>query len=117
MLLKEKKFWLNLTIASAGVTVIVLLCFLSFGWYTSHNQIIAGANVVALYDNEAKQSIERKGFIVEVVNSMCARATEVNDREIQIGDVMSQNPNPTEKVKKGRRFYLTIRTSKPPMVD
>ena len=117
MFLKDKKFWLNLTIASGGVTVIVILCFLSFGWYTRHNQIIEVPNVVGLSYDEAKKNLESRGFIVEVVDSVFEIPSELKDSEIQFGDVMLQNPKPNEMVKKGRRFYLTIRTSTPPMVD
>lgn len=117
MFLKEKKFWLNLVIALGSVTLIVFLIFQGFGMYTRHGSSVEVPDVVGMPAEEANKTLLAAGFKVEIVDSLYDLPENLKDKGIDFGDVIMQNPKAHEKVKKGRRFYLMIRTSTPPMVE
>ncbi len=117
MFLKQKKFWINLLISMGSIMLIGFLVFQGFGWYTRHGTSIDVPDVVGMPADEARKTLEKGGFKVEIVDSLYDLPLDLKDKGIDFGDVIMQNPKAKEKVKKGRRFYLMIRTSTPPMVE
>jgi beta-lactam-binding protein with PASTA domain len=117
MFLKQKKFWINLLISVGSIVLIVFLIFQGFGWYTRHGSSVEVPDVVGMPADEAKKTLEKGGFKVEIVDSLYDLPENLKEKGIDFGDVIMQNPKAHEKVKKGRRFYLMIRTSTPPMVE
>ncbi len=117
MFLKEKKFWINLLIATLVAVVLGVLIFQGLGIYTRHGSSIEVPDVVSMPADEATKTLEKFGFKVEIVDSLYDLPVNLKDKNIDFGDVIMQNPKANEKVKKGRRFYLMIRTSTPPMVE
>ena len=116
MFLKEKKFWINFLVASLSIVVLLFLLFKGFGIYTRHGNSVDVPDVVGMNGIEATKVLKSHGFKVEIVDSLYDLPIKLKDKGIDFGDVIMQNPKANEKVKKGRRFYLMIRTSTPPMV-
>ncbi len=117
MFLKQKKFWLNFLISLGTVLLLGFLVFKGFGIYTRHGTSVEVPNVVGMTSQEAIQLLKKNGFRVEIVDSLYDLPEDLKDKQIDFGDVIMQNPKAGDKVKKGRRFYLMIRTSTPPMVE
>ncbi len=117
MFLKDKKFWKNFLIATVSILVISFLIFKGFDIYTRHGSSVEVPDVVGMNIEEATKELKSKGFKVEIVDSLYDLPEELKDKNIDFGDVIMQNPKAKEKVKKGRRFYLMVRTSTPPMVE
>lgn len=117
MFLTKKKFWLNFLIATATVVLLTFLLFKGFSIYTRHGSSVDVPDVVSMKSEEAIKLLKSNGFKVEIVDSLYDLPIELKDKNIDFGDVIMQNPKAGEKVKKGRRFYLMIRTSTPPMVE
>ena len=117
MFLKEKKFWINLILAVGSVLLIGFLIFQGFGIYTRHGSSVEVPDVVGMPAEQATATLKKAGFKVEIVDSLYDLPPNLKDKDIDFGDVIMQNPKGHEKVKKGRRFYLMIRTSTPPMVE
>lgn len=117
MFLKEKKFWLNFLIAAVTVLLLAIGIFKGFGIYTRHGSSVDVPDVIGMSSVEATKLLQKSGFKVEIIDSLYDLPVELKDKNIDFGDVIMQNPKAGEKVKKGRRFYLMIRTSTPPMVE
>jgi len=117
MFLKEKKFWINFLIAFGAALVLAFGIFQGLGIYTRHGSSVDVPNVVGMPADEATKILKNSGFRVEIVDSLYDLPPELKDKGIEFGDVIMQNPKANEKVKKGRRFYLMIRTSTPPLVE
>ena len=77
--------------------------------YTRHGREVdmpdfVGQNSVALID-----TLLPSDYIVVITD-------EVYDKTMEPGTIIKQNPEAGEKVKKGRKVYLTVATSEPPTV-
>lgn len=117
MFLTKRKFWIHLIIATLSVGIICFVAFKGFDIYTRHGSAVEVPDVVGMNIKEAVKVLESKGFIIEVVDSLYDLPEDLKDKDIDYGDIIMQNPKAKEKVKKGRRFYLMVRTSTPPMVE
>lgn len=95
----------------AAVITIVLILLFSWGTriYTRHgNEIEMPTFIGQDADVLLKDSLS-KDFIVVV-------SDYVYDKEHEAGTILTQNPLPNEKVKRGRKVYLTVASSVPPKV-
>ncbi len=106
----SKPLWINIVVGMLLLVVIVLGFFASLGFITSHNIYekvpdIVGQNVFA-----AKIALEKKGFRVEISDSVFT--TEVPGLTIT-----KQIPIADAFVKKGRTIYLSINRAVPPLID
>jgi beta-lactam-binding protein with PASTA domain len=117
MFLKQKKFWINFLIATVVALLLGFGIFKGLGIYTRHGSSVEVPDVVGMPADEATKTLQKAGFKVEIVDSLYDLPEELKDKNIDFGDVIMQNPKANEKVKKGRRFYLMIRTATPPLVE
>lgn len=95
----------------AVVVTIVLILLFSWGTrvYTRHgNEIEMPTFIGQDADVLLKDSLS-KDFIIVV-------SDYVYDKEHEAGTILTQNPLPNEKVKRGRKVYLTVASSVPPKV-
>jgi beta-lactam-binding protein with PASTA domain len=86
------------------ITVIMLLNI-----YTRHGQEVSMPNFVGVNSEELLQNETNPDFIIVV-------SDYIYDRKTPEGTVLKQSPQPNEKVKKGRKVYLTVASSEPPKV-
>ena len=106
---KPKGLGFHLVLAAVITIVLILL----FSWctriYTRHgNEIEMPTFIGQDADVLLKDSLS-KDFIIVV-------SDYVYDKEHEAGTILTQNPLPNEKVKRGRKVYLTVASSVPPKV-
>lgn len=116
MFLKEKKFWLNLAISLGCLGLIIFLLFKGLAMYTNHSQSIEVPDMIGMDVKEAQKRIEAiDGKLIQV--DSLYEVPENIEKDIKPGGVIMQNPKPHDKVKKGRRFYLIVRSFGVPMAE
>ena len=100
-------FHLALSIGITLALIIVALIFLNI--YTRHG------NEVELPDFIGKDS---KSLVTDSLSAdfIVVVSESVFDKTSKPGTVLKQNPNPKEKVKKGRKVYVTVASDQPPVV-
>ncbi|MCQ2285449.1 MAG: PASTA domain-containing protein [Bacteroidales bacterium] len=108
-ILSPSKIWFHILLAIVITIVIVSIALFGLRIFTHHGQEIdmpdfTGQNSATLIENATTSDF------VFVVNDY------VFDKKTEEGKVLRQNPEPGEKVKKGRKVYLTIASSTPPVV-
>lgn len=116
MFLKEKKFWINLFVAIGTLSLIIFLLFKGLAMYTNHSESIEVPDLVGMDVKEAQKKIEAIDGKLIQVDSLYEVPQNV-EMDIKPGCVIMQNPKPHDKVKKGRRFYLTVRSFGVPMIE
>lgn len=108
--LKSRKFWITL----GGVVLVFALIFVLFFYlflpsYTRHGKEVTVPDLTKMNLEEAQQALDEAGLRHEVADSV-----------FQAGrgplDVVSQEPAGGSSVKPGRRIYLVVNKSAPPMV-
>ena len=76
--------------------------------YTRHGQEISVPDLTSLFYEDARDKLEQMGL--EIVEE--SKKFDVNNI-FPIGVVMTQNPKPESKVKKGRRVYVIVSKGEP----
>ena len=108
--LLTKQFLKHLGLAAA-LTLILLLCILL--WlkiYTHHGKTIVVPDLTGLTVEEVDDVTSSRHLRFEVIDS-------VFSMEMPRGTVIKQNPNPTSRVKKNRKIFLTMNAVNPEMVS
>lgn len=103
-------FWCNLL----GMAVLVcLIVWGAFKWldsYTHHGEALVVPDVTAMSVEEAERVFGQHQMVAVVADS-----NYVSERPA--GVVLDQSPVAGQRVKRGRRVYLTINTRSVPMVN
>ena len=99
----------HLVLAIIITIVLAVVCLIILKSYTRHGREVdmpnfVGQNSVALVD-----TLLPSDYIIVITD-------EVYDKSMEPGTIIKQNPEAGEKVKKGRKVYLTVATSEPPTV-
>lgn len=108
--LTNRPFWLNLLVAIAIVTLIIVLFFGFLDRLTKHNKYIKVPSVLGKNVDSAIDFLEANGFDVEVQDSVYI------DSLARLS-VTRQSPEADFEVKEGRTVYLTINRAIPPLID
>lgn len=106
---KNRFFWLNLI---AMIVVIIGVCWGTLLWldsYTHHGEAYMVPNVKNKTLNEAQQALNNQKLKGLVIDSSYVKG-------VPDGMVLDQNPAGGARVKEGRTIYLTVTTSKVPLV-
>lgn len=107
---KKNRFsWLNLI---AIIVVIIGACWGTLLWldsYTHHGEAYMVPNVKNKTLNEAQQALSNQKLKGLVIDSSYVKG-------VPDGMVLDQNPAGGARVKEGRTIYLTVTTSKVPLV-
>lgn len=93
-----------------GLTLVLLIVFnLLLRFFTKHNEYLDVPKVQGLALEEGIRQLKRSdmGYIL---------ADSLFDPGIQPGIIIDQSPKPGDKVKSGRKIYLTINSFSPPSV-
>lgn len=99
----------HIVLAIIFTMVLAVVCLIILKSYTRHGREVdmpnfVGQNSVALID-----TLLPSDYIIVITD-------EVYDKTMEPGTIIKQNPEAGEKVKKGRKVYLTVATSEPPTV-
>jgi beta-lactam-binding protein with PASTA domain len=100
----------NILMAIAVTIVIFILTILFLRLFTRHGREIEMPSYQGQLAEELTQNGSKEGFIF-VVND------ELYENGATPGTVLKQNPLPGEKVKHGRKVYLTVAASEPPTIN
>jgi beta-lactam-binding protein with PASTA domain len=99
-----------------NIVILILLVFLTFwgiSFYlssiTNHGESITVPNLTGIDVIEAKEILNQKSLIININDST------YNPKFSPLA-VVDQNPKPESKVKEGRNIYVTINSTKVPMV-
>lgn len=98
--------------AGAVLSVILFLWFISLylNTYTKHGEYIETPNVLKLSLKDAIKIIESKKLRYTIIDS-------IFNPDEKPGIVISQNPEPSFKVKENRTVYLVITSFLPPKIQ
>ena len=108
--LKSREFRLTVLALVGGIALIYLVFFFVFlPLYTNHGEEVVVPDVTRMTLNNATEKLEGTDLRFEVVDSLY-------DSELEPLAVISQDPVPNSRVKPGRRIYLTINKTVPPLV-
>lgn len=108
--LKDKVFWINLVVAAIFFNVLIWITLQFLKVYTHHGESIIVPNVKSVHVNKAMDMIENLDLIYEIADS-------VYNPAIKSGTIVDQQPFAGAIVKSGRTIYLSVSTTKPPLVE
>jgi eukaryotic-like serine/threonine-protein kinase len=95
---------------SIGITIgIVIIALIFLNFYTRHGNEVEMPDFLGKDSKTLVADSLSADFIVVISES-------VFDKASKPGTVLKQNPNPKERVKKGRKVYLTVASDQPPIV-
>jgi beta-lactam-binding protein with PASTA domain len=105
----SKKFLKQLSIAFAGLSLLLIFTFLLLKLYTHHGQELSVPSFYGLTLNEAEIQAKKSKMRIEVIDS-------VFNNNRPKGTIIEQNPATGSKVKKNRRIFLVINALSPEKV-
>lgn len=107
--LDPNKLWFHILLAAVGTFVIILLILLLLRVFTRHGREFEMPSFIGQNAQELTQRGKSEGFVFEVSDNLYENGKEA-------GTVLKQDPAPGEKVKKGRKVYLTVAAAEPPTI-
>lgn len=109
-ILKKKEFWISVLLIIVTYLVLYFLFFnLFLRIFTKHGKSTEVPEIIRMKYGEAKGKIENAGLIMEVMDS-------IYDPNFLPLSVISQVPLGKDRVKPGRRIFVTLNRVVPPMV-
>lgn len=108
--LRSRIFLINFGIAIVSIPLILWIIFISMASYTTHNQSVDVPDFKNLKVRQLASFVENKGLGFEIIDSIW-------DPKLERGVVTKQDPEPGDKVKKGRKIYLYVTSIRPPMIN
>lgn len=106
---RPQRMGFHLLLALVITLAIVIICLIFLRSYTRHGREVDMPNFIGQNCNALVDTLLPSDYIIVVTD-------EVYDKTMEPGTILKQNPEPGEKVKKGRKVYLTVATSEPPKV-
>lgn len=108
--LLTKKFLRHLGLAAAITIILLLGALLWLKIYTHHGRTIIVPDLTGLTVNEVDDVTSSRQLRFEIIDS-------VFSTEMPRGTVIKQNPNPSSRVKRNRKIFLTMNAVNPEMVS
>lgn len=105
----KNKLWYHILLAVGISIVILFVILLALRLFTRHGKEIEMPDYLGRNASELTQSGSQEGFVFVVDEEVYKEGTEP-------GTVLLQDPAPKEKVKKGRKVYLTVSAKTPPYI-
>jgi len=106
--LKSKDFRNNFLAAVGSVLAVILIAYLSLGYYTRHGSGVPVPKLKGLAVDEATALLETQGFRYQI--------DSVYVQDQPPGTIIEQDPDAGTNVKEGRTIYLTMVTTTAPDV-
>lgn len=106
----HKPLWVNILVVIVLVVLLVLVFFGSLDYITKHGKYQKVPSVVGKNIDQARRSLEDKGFEVQIQDSLYI------DTFPKLA-VIKQSPDGDANVKVNRTIYLTINRAQPPLVE
>src|ERR1700730_6247965 len=105
-----RPLWVNILAGILLIFLFLVIFMLSLNWCTEHGKTMQIPAVTGMSYAEAKVFLEKKGFDVEIQDS-------VYYDTVQPLHVLKQFPEPDKVVKKNRTVYLTVNRVVPPTIE
>ena len=105
----QYKLWYHIVAAIVVSIVLLFVIFLSLRLFTRHGKEYEMPDYIGQNASELTQRGKEEGFVFEVKEEVYKNGTEP-------GTILTQDPAPKQKVKKGRKVYLTVSAKTPPYV-
>jgi beta-lactam-binding protein with PASTA domain len=105
-----RPLWVNILAGILLIFLFLVIFMLSLNWCTEHGKTMQIPSVTGMSYGEAKDFLEKKGFDVEIQDS-------VYYDTVQPLHVLKQFPEPDKVVKKNRTVYLTVNRVVPPTIE
>lgn len=99
----------HIVLAVLVTVIIFVLAILFLRLFTRHGREIEMPSYFGQSAEDLTQRGRAEGFVFEV-------SDELYDHDAKPGTVLKQNPMPGEKVKHGRKVYLTVAAAEPPTI-
>lgn len=99
----------HILLAAAGTLVLICVIMICLRVFTRHGREFEMPSFIGQDAGELTQKGRTEGFIFVVDD-------ELYDEDATPGTVLKQDPAPKEKVKHGRKVYLTVAASEPPTI-
>ncbi len=99
----------NLVLAFCALVVFAGVSALALNVFTRHNKSVSVPDFIGIHIDDVRDSVARKGFRLEVIDSLYAPMYEG-------GAVLEQLPLAGTEVKRGRRIFVTITSHQQKMV-
>lgn len=106
---QPQRMGFHLVLAVIITLVLAVICLIFLKTYTRHSREVEMPNFVGQNSNALIDTLLPSDYIIVITD-------EVYDKTMEPGTILKQNPEAGEKVKKGRKVYLTVATSEPPTV-
>ena len=106
----SKVFWLNAGIAILVFVLFIWLTLYFIQQYSRQGESKTVPNLIGMTIDEAKENLDGANLKYTIADS-------AYDPDARPLEVLNQEPAPDEKVKTGRRIYLTINMLQPPMTE
>ena len=107
--LTPDKVGYHILLALVVTAVIFILTILFLRLFTRHGREIEMPSYMGQSAEELTQHGRSEGFVFVV-------SDELYENDAEPGTVLKQNPLPGEKVKRGRKVYLTVAAAEPPTI-
>lgn len=107
--LDPNKLGFHLLAAVALTVVILVIVVFSLRLFTRHGREFEMPSFIGQSAEDLTQRGRAEGFVFVVSEHLYEEGKEP-------GSVLKQDPAPGEKVKKGRKVYLTVATDEPPTI-
>lgn len=105
--LSPKRIWFHLLLGISLALVMALIAFFSLNFFTRHGKEIEMPDFIGTDYEQLTQNGVAKDFVIVVSDHFF-------DKSQEPGVILKQNPEPGEKVKSGRKVYVTVASSIPP---
>lgn len=99
----------HVLIAIGGTIALLLVMMLILRLFTRHGSEFEIPSFIGQNAQELTQSGKAEGFVFEISDYQF-------EKDAVPGNVLKQDPAPGEKVKKGRKVYLTVAADEPPTI-
>ena len=104
-----KRLWFHVLLAAVASVVFLIVIMLLMRAFTRHGKEFEMPSFEGQLAQELTQRGREEGFVF-VVND------HLYENGKQPGTVLKQDPAPGEKVKRGRKVYLTVAAAEPPTI-
>ena len=105
-----KRLLLHGALILLALILTVWLTFTVLKVYTDHGQSIPVPDLVGMKISKVEKTLKQKKLRYTVFDT-----TDVQDKSVPPLSVMEQDPKPGEKVKEGRRVYITLNNPNEPI--
>ncbi len=103
--IKTKVFWKNIGLIAIVFVSILIIAFIGLNFYTRHGSEYQMPNIEGRFVDEIDEIEGMKNFELIIMDSIYTPGEHE-------GKIISQDPKEGEKVKRGRKVYVVVTSSK-----